>query len=337
MATKNYGRLMLRGMTAGTLLLGASHLFGAAEGNSPVSVAEVIVTVQSPHDSASRRLQSDDVTVYQGRSLRRVIGFERLSGEQAAMQLFIYVDDSIGTEALQTLLPDVRNFLQTLPATTQVAVGSLRGGELQLGQSFTTDHQMVAQALRAPSAQPETSDSPYSALLYLAKRWPSEEPTGRRAVLMLTDGNDRGYGTPAENDPYVEAAQRNSQIAGIAVYSIYLRAAGLYTPSDPAMNLGQPNLQALSNATGGHFYSDGVNNPVSLKPYLKDLHQRLANQYRITFEPRNDAGGQPVSVHSELVGVGITSPTRVYARQATLAAEVSNAGFSPQQLTPNGQ
>jgi len=170
MATKAYSRLLLKGMAAGSLLLGVSHLCAAAGGNSPASVAEVIVTVQSRNDSPSRGLQSDDVAVYQGKSLRRVIGFERLSGDQAAMQLFIYLDDAIGTEALRTLLPDVRSFLQTLPANTQVAVASLHDGELRVGQAFTTDHRMAAEALRAPSAQSETSDSAYSALLYLAKR-----------------------------------------------------------------------------------------------------------------------------------------------------------------------
>jgi hypothetical protein len=137
------------------------------------------------------------------------------------MQLFIYLDGSIRTETLETLLPDLKNFVQTLPANSEVAVGTLQNGELRLEQAFTTDHQTAARALRAQPAQLETSDSPYSALLYLAKRWPSQERMGRRAVLMLTDGNDRDYGASATDDPYVEAAIRNSQIAGIAVYSVY--------------------------------------------------------------------------------------------------------------------
>jgi VWFA-related protein len=338
MATKDYSRLLLKGMAAGSLLLGVSHLCTAAEAKSSASVGEVIVTVQSHNDSTSRGLQSDDVTVYQGRSKRRVIGFERLSGEQAAMQLFIYLDDSIGTQALRTLLPDVRNFFETLPANTQVAVGSLHDGELQLRQAFTTDHRMAAEALKAPSAQSESSDSSYSALLYLAKRWPSEEPVGRRAVLMLTDGSDRDYGASADNDPYVEAAIRNSQIAGIAVYSVYLRGAGVYMPSDWAMNPGQSNLLALSNATGGHFYCEGLNEPVSLTPYFNDLEQRLANQYRITFEPRSDAGAQAVMVQTEMAGLKIIAPTRVYPRQHTLAAAVSDTtSFPEQQLAQHGQ
>jgi VWFA-related protein len=337
MRTKDSSQIFVRLMTAGSLLLGICHLCAAAEADSSASVAEIIVTIQSRSDSPSHGLQSDDVAVYQGKSQRRVVGFERLSGEQAAMQLFIYLDGSIGTEALQTLLPDMKNFLQTLPASTQVAAGSLHDGELQLGQAFTTDHRMAAAALKAPSAQLGTSDSSYSALLYLAKHWPSQERTGRRAVLLLTDGNDRGYGAPGDNDPYVEAAIRNSQIAGIAVYSVYLRGAGRYTPSDWAMNPGQSNLLALSNATGGHFYCEGLNDPVSLRPYLEDLEQRLANQYRITFEPRNDAGAQAVMVQTEKAGLEIIAPTRVYARHDTLTAEVRNGNSPLQQLTQSGQ
>ena len=337
MTTKDYSRLLLRGMAAGSLFLGVAHLCVAAEGNSPTSVAEIIVTVQSRSDSASRGLQADHVSVYQGNSQRKVIGLERLTGEDAAMQLFIYVDDSIRTETLRTLLPDLQNFVQALPENSEVAVGSLHNGELRLGQAFTTDHQLAAQALQAQSAQSETSDSAYSALLYLAKRWPSQERMGRRAVLMLTDGNDRDYGAPAANDPYVEAAVRNSQIAGIAVYSVYLRGTGVYTPSDWAMNLGQSNLLALSNATGGHFYCEGLNDPVSLRPYLEDLEQRLANQYRITFEPKNDAGAQAVMVQTEMAGLNIIAPTRVYARQEILAADVTNTRPSRQQLAQNGQ
>jgi hypothetical protein len=300
-------------------------------------VADILVTAQSRSDLPSRVLQPEDVTVYQGKSLRKVIGFKRLSGEQAAMELFIYLDDSIRTETLRTLLPDLRNFLQTLPVNTRVAIGSLRNEELQLEQAFTTDHRMAAEALKAPSTQLETTDSPYSALLYLAKRWPSLERTGRRTVLMLTAGNDRDHASPSDNDPYVEAAIRDSQIAGIAVYSVFLRSANLYAPSDWAINLGQSNLLALSNATGGHFYCEGLNDPVSLRPYLEDLEQRLANQYKITFELKSNAGAQAVMVQTETAGLKIIAPTRVYARQDILSAEVTNTNSPRQQLAQNGR
>jgi hypothetical protein len=267
---KALSRLLPRGMAVGSLFLGVGvlHLCAAAEGKSAASVAELIVTVQSRSDSGSLGLQADDVTVHQGNSVRKIVGFDRLSGEEAAMQLFIYLGGSIRTETLETLLPDLKNFVQTLPANSEVAVGTLHNGELRLEQAFTTDHQTAARALRA-QPQLETSDGPYSALLYLTKRWPSQERMGRRAVLMLTDGNERDYGAPATDDPYVEAAIRNSQIAGIAVYSVYMRGTGFYTPSEWALNLGQSNLLGVSNATGGHFYCEGLNDPVLLGRILR--------------------------------------------------------------------
>lgn len=336
MATKNYSRVLLRVMAAGSLILGVSQWCAAAEGKSPASLAEIVVTIQPGDDSPSRGLQSQDVAVYQGKSQRKVLGFERLSGEQAAMQLFIYLDGSIGPEALRALLPDMKSFLETLPANTEVAVGSLHGGEFQLAQAFTTDRATAAAALKAPLAQSGTGDSAYSAVLYLAKRWPSQERMVRRAVLMLTDRNDSGYSAPG-NNPYVEAATRDSQIAGIAVYSVYLPGAGPNTSGDSAMNPGQSNLLALSNATGGYSYGEGSNGPVSLKPHLEDLEKRLANQYRIIFEPRNDAGAQAVTVKTEMSGIKIIAPTRVYARRDILTTEVMNTRSPGQALARSGQ
>src|SRR5947207_14922888 len=96
------------------------------------------------------------------------------------------------------------------------------------------------------------------------RRWPSREQASRRAVLIIADGVNRGYGGSATGDPYVEAAWRNAQIAGIAMYSIFVRGAGPSRAVDEVENAGESNLLALSNATGGHSYREGVADPGSL-------------------------------------------------------------------------
>jgi hypothetical protein len=335
MNAKYIGRFLLRSLTTATAVFGISQLSQAAEAGSPYSAAQMVVTVQSRGDSLGRDLQTDDLAVYQGRSLRRVTSLERLSGEQAPTQLLVYVDGSAGVETLRTLLPDLKDFVRTLPATTEVGVGSLRAGESPIRQAFTTNPQKAIDALDALVTAPGDSGSSYATLLYLAKHWPSQSPTmGRRAVLMLTDGKDGNHGISA-SDPYVEAAMRNSQIAGIAVYSIYISNAGSYTPSDWATSPGQSNLLALSNATGGHFYCEGLSAPVSLTPYLRDLRERLSNQYRITFESKSDAGAQAVTVQTGMPGVSIIAPTRVYVLPARGEQVAKNV--SPSQLAQNGQ
>jgi hypothetical protein len=77
---KALSRLLPRGMAVGSLFLGALHLCAGAEGKSAASVAELIVTVQSRSDPGSLGLQADDVTIYQGNSVRKIVGFDRLSG-----------------------------------------------------------------------------------------------------------------------------------------------------------------------------------------------------------------------------------------------------------------
>jgi hypothetical protein len=49
-------------------------------------------------------------------------------------------------------------------------------------------------------------------------------------------------------------------------------------------------------------------------PFLKDFQDRLDNQYRMTIEALNDKGVQPVKLRTELRGLKIEGPTRVYVR-----------------------
>jgi hypothetical protein len=204
MNAKDAGWFLLRSVTAVTLMFGICQ---AAEAGSPHSVGQMVVTVQSRGDSLGD-LQPDDLTVYQGRSLRKVTSLERLSGEQSPTELFVYVDGSVGVETLRTLLPDLKDFIRTLPGRTEVGVGGLRSGKSPIRQAFTNDRQKAIDALDTLTVAPGDSGSSYSALLYLAKHWPSQNPTSRRAVLMLTDGRDGDHAI-STTDPYIEVATRN--------------------------------------------------------------------------------------------------------------------------------
>jgi hypothetical protein len=72
----------------------------------------------------------------------------------------------------------------------------------------------------------------------------------------------------------------------------------------------------VSQETGGYAYSLGFTDPVTITPFLKDLQDRLDNQYRVTIEElkSNEKGVQPVKLRSELRGLKIEGPTHVYVR-----------------------
>ena len=98
------------------------------------------------------------------------------------------------------------------------------------------------------------------------------------------------------------------------VYSIYLRGAGFYGRGGFATNIAQSRLIDVSEQTGGHAYFEDFTDPVSISQFLNDFEDRLANQYLVTIEDVTEKGVQPVKVRTELPGVKIDAPTRVYLR-----------------------
>ena len=276
---------------------------------------EVVITARgasggSPHET----LKAGDVKVLQGNNPVPVVGFERLAGNLADMQLVVLLDDSTRSSSLGIQLPQLKSFILALPATTQVAVGYMRNGTFFSTQSFTTDHEKAADALRLPQAIPGGNGSPYFALSDLVKHWPSKQATRRRAVLMLTDGVDRYYGSAIIDDPYVDTAMRDALKKGVLVYSIYLRGAGLYGRGGWVTNVAQSRLLEVSQETGGHAYFQDFTDPVSISPFLNNFQDRMNSQYKVTIEALTRKGVQPVKLRTEVPGVKIEGPTHIFVR-----------------------
>jgi hypothetical protein len=296
-------------------LLAASPGISASIPNAPAVPAQMVITVLPGHGgSRPVVLEARDLTVLRGNHPAPVIRLQRLAGNLADMQLFVLLDDSTRSSSLGNHLLELKTFLESLPATTQVAVGYMRNGTFGLAQAFTADHQQAAGALRLPMANPGGNGSPYFALSDLAKHWPSKEATGRRAVLMLTDGIDRYCGAESMEDPYVEAAIRDALKDGMLVYSIYLRGAGFEGQGGRATTFAQSRLMEVSQETGGYAYFQDFSDPVTISPFLSDFQDRLDNQYQVTIENLNGKGVQPVKLRTELPGLKIQAPTQIYVR-----------------------
>jgi hypothetical protein len=308
-------RVMTEVVTA--ILVAGSPAISAPKTNPTGAPTQAVITMRPAlGDNRSDGLEAADVTVLRGNTPVPVVRFERLSGDLADMQLFVLLDDSTRSSSLAIQLPELKTFIESLPATTQVAVGYMRNGTFGLVQAFTADHQEATRALRLPASIPGENGSPYFVLSDLAKHWPSKQSTNRRVVLMLTDGVDPYYGAADMDDPYVNAAIHDALKEGVMVYSIYLRGAGFYGRSDWVTNFAQSHLIEVSEETGGHAYSLGFTDPVTITPFLKDFQDRLDNQYRVTIEElkSNEKGVQPVKLRSELRGLKIEAPTHVYVR-----------------------
>lgn len=306
----------IRWVLVAGLAAGACVFAAPPSPDARVQSQMVLTVLPGANGNRPQTLVPGDVQAFEGKMAAPVIRIDKLARNLSDVQLFIYLDDSTPAVTLGTQIPELKHFVESLPASTQVAIGYMRNGTFALAQGFTTDHQKAARSIRLSLGEPGGNGSPYFALEDLVKHWPSQQPGMRRSVLMLTDGVDRYYGAAIPDDPYLDAAVSRSLEHGIMVYSIYFRDAGRYGRGGWVQTMAQSRLQQLCEDTGGTAYFQALTSPVSVTPYLQDMRDRLENQYQMIIDaPKPDRSGvQPVTVRTESPSLKVQAPKEIYVR-----------------------
>jgi hypothetical protein len=270
----------------------------------------------------------DDVKVKQGKNVLKVTQLIPAQGDNAALQLFILVDDTLDSRVGNNL-NDIRDFINAQPASTVVAVGYMSNATVKIVQNFTADHDLAVKALRLPLGRLSTMDSPYLSLISAVKGWPQQNV--RREILMVTDGVDRlrgveptasrlgpNYGPVYHSmpimSPDVNSASEISQRYNVLVYSLYAVGVGRASRSSWDLQLGLSGLTKIADETGGDCFSLGTSSLVSFKPYLDRLQKNFENQYYVVFQatPKGKGGLQRVNVTTEVPNAEIAAPDNVW-------------------------
>ena len=283
---------------------------------APGVPAHAVVTVEPQNGSAVPTLTEKDIMVFQNQDREPVTEWVPATGDHAALEFFILIDDSSGT-SLGTQLGDLRTFINSQAPTTKIGVAYMQNGIARIMQDPTTDHAAAAKALRLPLGEAGANASPYFSLSDLAKKWPPSD--ARREILMVSSGVDRYYGETDFEDPYLATAIDDLQKAGIVVYAIYTPSVGHFGHSYWETYWGQLYLARVADVTGGESYYIGFSGPpVSFQPYLQSISRDLSNQYLLTFaaKPPKKAGLEPIKVKTEVPNVDLVAPHRVFVPAA---------------------
>jgi hypothetical protein len=175
-----------------------------------------------------------------------------------------------------------REFIRSLPQGSQVMIGYITSGALQVRQPFTTDLEKAARSLRIPVASTMSSPfNPYVEVIEALKKFKSESPNAN-AVLLISDGLDTSRGfdsTAAGHTLDLERAIREANKRRVAVFSFYAPSVGLTSRSRLAANYGQSSLNRLANETGGRAFFQGSTGFVTFDPYFARLRETLNRQY----------------------------------------------------------
>jgi hypothetical protein len=287
-------------------------LFAQEKDAASGTAVQIVVSAEPKHGTQVPVIAQQDVLVYQGHDRKPVTRWVPAIGEHAGLELAVLIDDSAGF-SFGSQMEEIRAFIAEQAPTTVIAIGYMQNGTVFLAQNFTQDHAAAAKSLRLPQGIVGAEASPYFSLQDFIKKWPSNPAAPRREVLMITSGIDAFYGG-GYPDPYLDAAIKDAQCAGVVVFSIYTPDAGHFGHTYWRIYWGQNYLAQLSEETGGEsFYFLGAQAPVAFQPYLNEMNGRLAHQFLLTFaaKPETKAGTEPVKVSTEIRDVDLVTQDKV--------------------------
>ncbi len=202
-----------------------------------------------------------------------------VQGGQTGLDLVVLIDDSL-SQRVDIQLKEIGTFLQTLPPDARVAVAYANYGGVNYAQEFTTDHEKAAKSIHIPSAFPGTANGLYDSVTTLIKKWPVTQ--NRRMVLLISDGIDTTGGlsdTEPNTNAVLQRAIHQAEQSAVVVDSIYASGSG-GTSEDRLLVLnGQGCLSQLAAKTGGNAFFEGMETPLTFKPFLQDIAKSLGVKY----------------------------------------------------------
>jgi VWFA-related protein len=261
---------------------------------------------------AAEELRPLDLTVNEDGEPQTILSI-RAFGTNSPITLAVLIQDDL-VASVSNETRTIAEFLRHLPTGSRVMVGYIRAGSLQVRQKFTTDLEKAAASLRIPfglaSAAPY---NPYVEVMESLNRFESQ-PTGRRSMLLISDGLDISRGLDSSSPGQsldLQRAINQAQRRSVAIYSFYVPSVVLSSGS----NLGltgnaQSSLERLSTETGGKAYFQGTGAPVSFDPFFRDLNASLERQIALTYlSTHTNKGFHRIQLRSSTPGVELTYPS----------------------------
>jgi hypothetical protein len=281
----------------------------------------MIVTAGHSYSHQPQLLRQRDLSVTKGMEPLKITDLVPLRGDLAPLELFIMVDDSSDCEA-GTKFQELRRFVLAQPETTAVGVAYIRDGRLEIAQPPDRDHKRAAKVLDAPTGGKPAN--PFIPLADLIRNWdrdPSQRRETRHAVLMISNGIDPAV-SAALFDPSADATVEAAEREEVTIFVLYHPAADYVTTETATIHAGQVHLAHVAYESGGEAYLLGFGPLPSLEPFLADVADHLANQYRLEFlaNPSEPGGAlEEVIVRSGLPEIEVMAPAKTWIPGARAA------------------
>lgn len=269
------------------------------------------ITIRFRNESKEKReLESvGDITVREDGEAQKVISQRGIGA--SPLTLAVLIQDGV-VPSVSSDITRIADFVRHLPRGSRVMVGYIRSGSLQVQQKFTSDLERAAGSMRAPIPFASASSAnTYIEIIEGLRRFESQ-PTGRRAILVISDGLDISQGLSLSPQSLnLERAIKEAQRRSVAVYSFYAPTFNTASGGNQLLiGNAQGSLERLSEETGGRAFFQGTGAPVSFEPFLRELATSLSRQIAVTYlSTHTNKGYHRIQVQSDRSDIELDHPT----------------------------
>ena len=262
-------------------------------------------------NQAGEYIEAGEIIVKEDNDQQTILSIRSVTN--TPLHIAVLIQDNLSTN-VNLQLEEIKNFIKKLPPDSRIMVAYLRAGTTQIRQKFTTDLNKAADSIRAVIGSPTIApNSPYEGIQEVLERFDAL-PTGRRAILLVSDGLDLSNPSPTQSlelDQAILKAQRR----GVAVYSFYSSASLTEGGGSSIVLNAQSSLNRLAEETGGRAFFQGTIAPISFQPFFKDLNLALNRQFALTYLSTHlKKGYHKVQVLSTNPDIRIEHPKGYYYR-----------------------
>ena len=283
-----------------------------------VNLVSILASVRGKSGALISDLKQDDFKIYEDGKEQRIKNFTRET--DLPLTIGLLVDTSASQERLvDTEQRAASQFFSKVLRPKDQAFLIQFGAEAELLQDLTNSARSLQQGLKqlrlsvpvgglhpgpVPTMQNQAGTILYDAV-YLAAHDKLAQETGRKALIVLSDGEDQGSEKKLEDA--IEAAQRaNSLVYVLLIADRPFYGRGIYTMG----YTGDIAMKKLAEATGGRLIDVG-NNGKKMEAAFAAIEQELRTEYVASYTPTNaKLDGSYRKIDMDVKGDGLKAQVR---------------------------
>jgi len=265
-----------------------------------VALVNVVFTAVDRNGKTVNGLKVDDFQVWEDRKPQQIEFFNdwtRGSDVPLTVALLVDTSGSVKSKLDYEKRTAAEFFKDVLRKNKDLALIIQFDSDVNLVQDFTEDLDRLVAAL--DSMRAGNSTALYDAI-YLAVNEKLKEETGRKVIVVITDGTDTS--SKVKDSEAIEAAQRDD----VLIYGIGVRG-------DVMDSFGV--LRKFAEQTGGSFFSPHARLE-EIRAAFRSISQDLQGQYNLAYRSTNqkrDGSFRKIEVRCKVPGIKIRARTGYYA------------------------